>query len=568
VEARAQTARRIGAFYNQQAGATEMLARETERLGSETGRVGGETSELGSLKGSLLSDTGRRIGSSISDAGDAAVKYLDNQQISHGAAAWSTLLQQKTQQWEDMKKGADPNDPTLATKFMSSLEGDLTKFKEDGFYTEGAQKWAEAHTDALRQHMAEKTIVDMSSLAGEAIKVNSQQTVNSLSATVHGDPSSLDFALAGLKSTTEGLISKSPNLNANQAAAVRGELTQRGSEAIVKSAAIGAIEKTGQVPGWATDPKYSPFINGAELKVFEKAAQVQQRSDRLTQRQLEITGRQMADQRAHAATNQTMVDNVAIDPQSGKPIIKPGFYKDALDIVRNNPGAPSAASNVRTMLDWAESQQNKELKVADDPATKQSLTDRLFDPSQPTTVIDLMRARADGKLSDHSFNVMKDLVSEMETSPLKGPVWQDTIAAVKDELILSNVGLPGKDITGAGNYAKWAQTFIPKYMAMQRAGTVPANALDVKDPNSLISQSMAPFKRTVQQRTQDYLSVLNGGAGTAPSAPGQSTRMVGDVPVPKELNGIAALQFNKSKQLWRDQSTGKVYDAKGGEVAQ
>jgi hypothetical protein len=37
---------------------------------------------------------------------------------------------------------------------------------------------------------------------------------------------------------------------------------------------------------------------------------------------------------------------------------------------------------------------------------------------------------------------------------------------------------------------------------------------------------------------------------------------------PGALNGVASLQFNKAKGLWRDQSSGTIYDAKGNPVKQ
>jgi hypothetical protein len=258
-----------------------------------------------------------------------------------------------------------------------------------------------------------------------------------------------------------------------------------------------------------------------------------------------------------------MTDNMSIDPQTGEVRLNPNFFHAALDIARNNPNAPSAAATARTMIDFGQSQQNKELKPVDDAATKTDLTDRMFSPDKPTTTLDLMKARADGKISDHSFQVMHGLVQELEQAPLKGPVWQDTIGAVKGQLILSGVGMPGKDITGETNYAKWAQTFIPQYLAQSRAGTLPPNALDVKDPKSLISQSMAPFQRTIQQRTQDYLSVLGGTGGTAPSS---TARAVSGVPVPAALGGVAALQYNPTSKQWRDQTSGVIYDSAGQPV--
>jgi len=77
-------------------------------------------------------------------------------------------------------------------------------------------------------------------------------------------------------------------------------------------------------------------------------------------------------------------------------------------------------------------------------------------------------------------------------------------------------GLPGKDSVGISNYSTFMQTFVPQYLAKQRAGTLPPNALDVKDPNSMISQAMAPFKRTQAQRMQDYVGAAGGIGATSP----------------------------------------------------
>ena len=518
VEARAGTARRIGMFSNQQASAEEMLARSTEHLGGETQQLGRETAQLGSEKGAAMAAAGRAIGGGIVAAGDAAVSYLDNKQISEGSKAYAKLLQDTTQQWNDTVKTADPNNPHLARDFLENLDQRLADFKDNGFYTEGAQKWAEGHVEALRQHFAEKTQADMSSLAGLAAKDNARQTINTLTATVHGDPTSIDFALAALKSSTDGIVKSNPNLTGTTAGAVRSELMQTGAESIVKAAAIGYIDKTGQMPPWATDPKYSPYINATELQLFEKQAKAQQKANALVDKQTQVMNRQLADLQVHQGATKVITDNVSFDQQTGQPILKPQFFKDALDIARNNPNAPNAAETVRTMLNWGEAQQNKEAKPVDDPVVKQDLTDRLFNPDKPTTVIDLMKARAQGKISDHSFTAMKGLVDELEQSPLKGPVWQATAAAAKDALIVTLPGVPGKDMKGSESYASFMQSFIPQYIAKSRAGTLEPNALDVKDPNSMISKAMAPFKRTPAQRMQDFTLSIGGlgGSGLPP----------------------------------------------------
>jgi hypothetical protein len=490
VDATAKAAQRIGMFYNQ---------------------FGNATSELGNEKGQMWRTLGADAGSDIKTAGDVAVKYMDHEQVSQGSAAFAQLTNDLTNKYNAALKNADPNDPSFVAKFNEGVvQPSLDNFKS-AFSTENAQAWAEAHANELQNHFITKGAADLSGMAKEAIKVNYEKTVNSLSSAAANDPSSLDFALAQVDHSVKAMADSSPTLSGADAFAVKSEWGQKAKEAIVKSAISGMIQKNPNVNLDDIQKKYGDFIKGDEMKMFQKSAQVQAKANALVEKQSAQLDKQKADLQVHQSAAKVITDNVTFDPQTGAPIVDPKFFSQALDIARKNPNASNAGETVRAMMSWGESQQAKGAKPADDPTVKADLTTRMFSPDNPTTTIDLMKARADGKISDHTFQTYHGLVQELEQSPLKGPIWQDTVAAVKGELILSGVGLPGKDITGEGNYAKWAQTFIPQYQAMSRAGTLPPNALDVKDPDSMISKSMAPFKRSIQQRTQDYLSTLGGG---------------------------------------------------------
>lgn len=540
VESAAGAARRVGAFYNQEASATE---------------------QLGSLEGSLLSQTGNRFGSAVQAAGDQYVAYEDHKEISQGAAVASDMFVNLEKQWNDTVKNSDPNDPSVAAKFKETvLQPSLDQFSEN-FTTENSQKYAEGIVDRYRQHFAVKTAADMSTMAGIAAKENAAKTINGLSSAVYMDPTSLDTAIDTLQHSAGHIVDSSPTIDAETGARVKAELNQKGVESLVKSAVSGMIEKNPNVDLDAIQRKYGDYINGGELKMFQKAAQVQAKADLVQSKQLETYQRQQQERAANDAFTKSRTDNITAD-DNGNLTVNPKIIKDALDITRKYPQAGTGPLD--TTIRFVESQHDKAEKPQDDPLVKSDLMTRMFSADKPTTTLDLMKARAEGKISDHTFQAYHGLVQELEQSPLKGPVWEDTIGAVKSELILSGVGLPGKDVPGEANYAKWAQTFIPQYLEKSRAGTLPPNALDVKDPNSMISQSMAPFKRTVQQRAQDYLSVLKGGdAGSAPSAP---VRKFGDVPVPAALGGIAALQYNKSAKQWRDSTSGIIYDSAGQPV--
>lgn len=517
VEATAAAARRVGMFYNQQATSEERLAAETERLGAQT-------EQLGRFKGEMLDQAGRNIGSGIAAAGDAAVKWNDQRQISQGAAAYTGMLSNMTQQWNETVKNADPNDPTVAQRFMASIEPQLESFKS-AMLTEGAQQWAEGHIDALRQHFVEKTSGDMSTLAGQAAVVNMQSSINSLSNTVHGDPSSVSFALAALRSSTEGILANSPTLSAVDAGKARTEIMQKGAEEIVKSAAIGYISKTGQVPGWVSDPKFSPYVNGQELQLFARQARSQQRVDALTAKQTQLAQRQLDELNVHAAMNQNFSNNVTFDQASGKVNINPQFFENVLDTVRKYPNAPNASTTARAYIDWGESQQRERAQpVVSDPTVRNNLMNGLFSPDNPTTRVDILKAEAQEKLSAHDGETLRQLATELEQTPLKGAMWTDTMKAVHSALTYSMPGMPGKDPKGEQAYASFVQQFVPNYLRQYRAGTLPPDALNMNDPNSLISKSMAQFKRSPAQMMQDRITELGdiapvNGATPTPAAP-------------------------------------------------
>lgn len=513
IESTAQTAHRVGAFGSQLASSTEMLARETERLGAQT-------SALGTEKGNLITGEGARLGSAVAAAGDAAVKQVEHDQVSRGSAGYAAMWADLTKQWNDLSAKADPTDPTVAQGFMSSVvEPRLQNFKENGFWTEGAQQWAENHTAALRQHFAEKTASDMSQMAGAGVIANAQKTVNSLSATVHDDPTSLDFALATRRSTTEGLLATSPNLTGPEAARVRSEFGQKADEAIVKSAAIGAIIKTGQVPDWIKDPKYAGFVNGAELKIFEQQAKTEQRRQQLADKQLLITQRQLDDLQVHKDANSNFTANVDFDPATGRAIIKPEFYKGALDIARNNPNAPSAAATAKAYLDWGEQQQRVRAEaLVDNPAVKSDLMTRFTNPNQPLTKLEVLRAEADGNLSTRTGNIYREMIDQRDGMP-HDPVLHAALDGIKERV--------GETIMADGHerFANAMAAFWPQYAKLKASGSLPPNALDLEDEKSLIRQTIKAYEPKPEERLQGHIfkslgvTGLGGSGVPMPTAP-------------------------------------------------
>src|SRR4051812_12455878 len=110
--------------------------RGTEATAAAARRIGTSYREIADAK----SDLGSRIGSTIPDVGDIAVKYEDHQQISAGAAQGAELFDGLTKSKDEAIKAIDPNDPAYGQKVETALKGwreqtlepALDKFR-DGF---------------------------------------------------------------------------------------------------------------------------------------------------------------------------------------------------------------------------------------------------------------------------------------------------------------------------------------------------------------------------------------------------------------------------------------------------
>src|SRR5215470_18120872 len=118
VEALAGAARRSGAFYNQIADAE----------GAQ----------------------GQHIGSTIRDVGDVATKFVEHQEISNGATAFAQKQAELTDTWNQTIKNAKPGDPTVAQKFNQDVLQPALDELNEGFLTEGGQRFAEQKAEALR----------------------------------------------------------------------------------------------------------------------------------------------------------------------------------------------------------------------------------------------------------------------------------------------------------------------------------------------------------------------------------------------------------------------------------
>jgi hypothetical protein len=474
VEAAAGAARRLGAFGNQIAEAR--------------------------------SQEGNQISGAIRAAGDAAVDYMDHREISAGAANGAQFMANMNAKWEDVAKNADPNDVTVKQKFIEeNLDPALEDFKK-GFNTEKSQDWAEHFTDQYRQHMFEKTAADMSTLAGVAVKVNVQKTINGLSSAVSIDPSthSIDNAFAVLDHSVGSIVDTSPNIDATTGAKIKGEVNQAAKEQIVKAAVASMITKNPNIDLDAIQSKYGDYIKGDEMKQFQKAAQTQAKVDFLQNKAIEAYQDKQKERAAGADLSKTLSDNVQFDAD-GKVTVKPEFYSGVMATVKKYPG--SADDTARALIQFGEHQAAvKRETIVTDPTVQSDLLGRMTDPRNPTTETQILQESNKNHLDAHATSNLLALRKSIDDAPIKDPIFHQTFESAK--------GVIEQSLQGQENFGKFAYSFMSAYRAASNAGTLKPDDLDMSKPDSLISKSMEQFKPTIAQRAEYHL-FKNLGANPA-----------------------------------------------------
>lgn len=461
--------------------------------------------------GEAVASAGAHIGSGIASAGEAAVSYLDHQQINAGAAKGAEMLSNLTDSWNNTAKNADPNDPSVAKKWTEeTLEPALESY-EKGFLTQRSSEWGQRYIDSLRQHFFEKTSADMSTLAGVAVETNMHNIANNFSNTAIGDPSSVPFLLDNVDHQVDGLVNSSPNLKGAVAAKVRGEVSQRIKEEIVKSGVYGAIQHAADpeaaVAAWTK--KYPDYVNGQEAEVFARQAKVQSRMLQSYGKANLLYQKQLDNQHVAAERNKIWSNNVRVDP-SGKVTINPQFFRDAAKIPTLYPDAPQAIETAKTLLDWGERQQSG-AKVTTDPATAGMLDDRMFDQEDPTSAIDILKAEAAGKLSRQDGEIRLQLAKARDAAGNPDPALTNALREARS--YIEPFQLPsggGGRFVGQNQNAAFQLAFMNEYQKEKAAGTLPANALDINDPKSLISQMMQSYRPPLAKAI-----MANGGLGIA-----------------------------------------------------
>jgi hypothetical protein len=557
-DATAAAARRVGAFYNQVGGSTQDLGRSTEQLGRATQHLGAQTGQLGSSQKAMWDSLADNAASDIRTVGGVITKYEDHQQISAGAPAGAKVLDGLDNQWNEIAKNADPNDQSIRQKFLQEqVEPALEKFKE-GFTTENSQAWAERFADHIRTHLDTKTAADQSTLAGIAVHKNMRDMTTTMSNTALSDPSSVPTLLKGLDHTIDGMVGSSPTLSATDAARVRAEVADATKKAIVQYGAIGAIQKSGNPEATAEEwiKKYPDYISGAEAKTLASNARSQIRANNYDVEVNRRRQKEIATDRSNEATNQYLIDvrsqdpKLANDPTAKKILNDPTLLKTDKNNLLNY-----IDRQLKPETDTRLSQQTfvgllRDMRApdADPDAVMQKAWDaRLTDPGKP------------GSMSEKDFNAFRAEVIARKTP--EGAALERDRALFFKQYAGTIAGRTYDPATGSPKLYAAEVDARRIENDLRRKGLDPHLAYD---PSSEYfvgrNERIAKYQGTMQSDLTDRATTPMPASAAAPAKP------EGRPEPPFELRGVAALSYSKSRNMWRDDTTGELFDATGKKV--
>lgn len=548
VDAFNQAARRAGGFFSQQAQAVETVGNQAARGYS----------------------------SAIEDAGRVAVDYEDHQQIMHGAAAMAAFTEQKTKAWDDTINGhtdpdgtvhppADPNDPTLASKFMAQMEPELDKLRSS-FWTEKSQAWAESHIDSLRTHFNTQTMADTGRLAASAISVDYKQVQNSLSNTAMMNPSAVDDLIKQAQSSIGALVDSSPNLRGVAGATARTQLTEATIEQIVKAGAIGAIRKANdpetEAQKWGE--KYPKYINGAELKQLAGEAKTQNSLRMVDYERSRRLQKEARDDQSKAVQNDYIKSVYSDNPQQQNGVTARG--------VQNDDRLTQADKDHIIMIQKREMKPETEARISQETFSNLSQRIRLpdGDPNKITDLNEIFAARSKapgepGGLSRADATELQQQFKDMQTPDGNklGIQTKEFLDSMKARIDKSNPILGSKDASGMANFYRFQQDLETSMANARKNNIDPRSYITSGNANFMgqektIQPYLIPFSDAIENMTKKFQQGQQNLTGPGKTITGVTVQ---DVPAP--LRAIPNLMYNRKTGESFDPATGSFYDKDG-----
>lgn len=557
VDARTQAARRIGAFASQAAGAITGAAEAGVTAANDVAR---------SMSG---------VTNAVVEGLQQQEDYAGHRAISQGAADGIKLKDQLEDKWNVAVAEAakrDPNDPTVKAKFMEQeLQPALENFKAAYGGTDLGAKWADQFVQHTAQHFSQKTSADMMTLAGKAVETNVRQLQNTSAANAFKNPDfhNVDFLVGNVSNSIDAMVASS-NVKGAESARLRTDLTQKTIEQIVKSAAIGAIQKSSNPEKTADEftSRYSQYITPGEGREFASAARgairLNNTEARAARTEAERAARQDFRQKVNQLEGESIPDNL------GDPPKMPENAFQRLRELANHPGAAFETGRLTATVKQFETISERQNKPEPLARVSHATTAALFQDLRDGKMVDLKpiyEAFGRGDLNNADFNFLVKAHGDLR-SPEGAAMNDDRKEFFKRyaATIDGAMDMGGHSALGSQRMYAFEMEARRQEIDLRKKGQDPHSLYDPSSPNFLgkqVAKYHVSFDEAqkFEKQVQGERKSLNQTANPPPTG----IETIEQKPGAKTFVPPANWVFSQSRQQYRDPS-GNIYDVSGSKV--
>lgn len=492
-------------------------------------RAASTAREAGTAKNIYAREAGQALGGAISKVGGQAGEVIDRHNtmawIGHGAATYSSLWGDLTQQWNELASKTDPNNTSIQQGFKErALEPSIENFqKAFDDAPAAAQEWALKRADELRQHFAEKTSADMGIRAGLAVQKNIGDLERNYSTGVMNDPTSLGHVAESIKTDVKAMVESNPNIRPSDVARIYGEIVPKVTQRVAQAAFDGIAQR---------DPKealrqldhgdFNEYADGVTQATWRKYAETQQKVQDADQKRDALQARlQFKEDSATKAEDYRLK---MYDANTGR--ILPTQPKLNQTILQD-PALTSADKTA--LIRWNHTQYEAQLRedkqkaegapTISDGKVLSDLRDRVGSAVNPTTRQEIVDATAAGLLTVKDSHDMMWRVGQSDAA------WQAIQRPFQQQF------------RQAARLAISSQTSILKYLSPQeqsdRLNQVEADAqqilrdayarredmrpyLDQNSPKWALKEALSQLSSTPQASVAQQTAAIRTAAGNPP----------------------------------------------------
>lgn len=463
-------------------------------------------------------DTGD-VGNAITNAGGAVSQLGQELHKRDAQAEISDLTQQISEAHADFSNGldqafngADPEDRTVADKFMQSYDDRMDEIGDNISTPEGQAYFAKANAQ-MRSHFQVASFKNQSALVGENAVQNWQSSTDNLSSSLLNDPSAFQNAI-DLNETALDALSDSHGVPSNKV----DELRSTAETNFAKSAVRGWINLD---PAGAKqqleEGKWNDYLNGDQKYQLTKEAEQGIHGQRIE-----------AERQQKVATDAFTLQQNATQNQFLAKL--QNNQLSAKDVLNSNLDAFGSGSK-KQFLDMID-QNNSPETAKTDPGTFNSLFARIHLPDgDPKKLTD--ENVLNGYLGKGlTLPGIQQLRGEMEGKKteqgnIDAMLKANFLTSMKDRLTKTNSLIGQKDPEGDERYQAFLSQFLTAYDTQRKGGKDASTLLNPLSPDYM-GKMVLPYERTATAILRSQMGSLNtvrqpgiSGSPQAPVAPGQ-----------------------------------------------